>query len=169
MSLTGRYAMAEPVLKKGSNDPAVRDLQEALKILGIRSGARRWGFRGANRERGQKFSAGTGNPGRWSGWPSDVDQHRRSRPEPSRAEDRLDWLTRPPSAEPDERSRLRIQAALMDVSAPKPKRRSRNCSKISTSPWTESSARGLGTSSMPWRMKAAPANPGSTERRDTKA
>jgi peptidoglycan hydrolase-like protein with peptidoglycan-binding domain len=26
--------MAEPVLKKGSNDPAVRDLQEALKVLG---------------------------------------------------------------------------------------------------------------------------------------
>ena len=26
--------MAEPVLKKGSNDPAVRDLQEALKALG---------------------------------------------------------------------------------------------------------------------------------------
>jgi peptidoglycan hydrolase-like protein with peptidoglycan-binding domain len=26
--------MAEPVLKKGSNDPAVRDLQEALKSLG---------------------------------------------------------------------------------------------------------------------------------------
>jgi peptidoglycan hydrolase-like protein with peptidoglycan-binding domain len=26
--------MAEPVLRKGSNDPAVRDLQEALKALG---------------------------------------------------------------------------------------------------------------------------------------
>ena len=26
--------MAEPVLKKGSNDPAVKDLQEALKALG---------------------------------------------------------------------------------------------------------------------------------------
>ena len=26
--------MAEPVLKKGSNDPAVRDLQEAMKALG---------------------------------------------------------------------------------------------------------------------------------------
>ena len=26
--------MAEPVLKKGSTDPAVQDLQEALKILG---------------------------------------------------------------------------------------------------------------------------------------
>ena len=26
--------MAEPVLKKGSNDPAVRDLQAALKALG---------------------------------------------------------------------------------------------------------------------------------------
>lgn len=26
--------MAEPILKKGSNDPAVRDLQEALKALG---------------------------------------------------------------------------------------------------------------------------------------
>ena len=32
MSLTGRYAMAEPVLKKELNDPTVRDLQEALKI-----------------------------------------------------------------------------------------------------------------------------------------
>jgi peptidoglycan hydrolase-like protein with peptidoglycan-binding domain len=30
--------MAEPVLKKGSNDPAVRDLQEALKILGFDPG-----------------------------------------------------------------------------------------------------------------------------------
>ena len=26
--------MAEPVLKKGSNEPAVRDLQESLKALG---------------------------------------------------------------------------------------------------------------------------------------
>jgi len=26
--------MAEPVLKKGSNEPAVRDLQEAMKALG---------------------------------------------------------------------------------------------------------------------------------------
>ena len=31
-------AMAEPVLKKGSNDPAVRDLQEALKALGYDPG-----------------------------------------------------------------------------------------------------------------------------------
>lgn len=30
--------MAEPVLKKGSTDPAVRDLQEALKTLGHFSG-----------------------------------------------------------------------------------------------------------------------------------
>ena len=30
--------MAEPVLKKGSNDPAVRDLQEALKVLGFDPG-----------------------------------------------------------------------------------------------------------------------------------
>jgi peptidoglycan hydrolase-like protein with peptidoglycan-binding domain len=30
--------MAEPVLKQGSNDPAVRDLQEALKILGFDPG-----------------------------------------------------------------------------------------------------------------------------------
>jgi peptidoglycan hydrolase-like protein with peptidoglycan-binding domain len=30
--------MAEPVLKKGSNDPAVRDLQEALKVLGYDPG-----------------------------------------------------------------------------------------------------------------------------------
>ena len=30
--------MAEPVLKKGSNDPAVRDLQEALKALGYDPG-----------------------------------------------------------------------------------------------------------------------------------
>src|SRR4051812_3577764 len=34
----GRYVMAEPVLKKGSNDPAVRDLQEALKALGYDPG-----------------------------------------------------------------------------------------------------------------------------------
>src|SRR3954451_24276804 len=34
----GRYVMAEPVLKKGSNDPAVRDLQEALKVLGFDPG-----------------------------------------------------------------------------------------------------------------------------------
>ena len=31
--------MAEPVLKKGSNDPAVKDLQDALKALGHYSGA----------------------------------------------------------------------------------------------------------------------------------
>jgi peptidoglycan hydrolase-like protein with peptidoglycan-binding domain len=30
--------MAEPVLKKGSNDPAVRDLQEALQLLGFDPG-----------------------------------------------------------------------------------------------------------------------------------
>src|SRR5262245_2302166 len=30
--------MAEPVLKKGSNDPAVRDLQEALKVVGFDPG-----------------------------------------------------------------------------------------------------------------------------------
>ena len=30
--------MAEPVLKKGSNDPAVKDLQEALKALGYDPG-----------------------------------------------------------------------------------------------------------------------------------
>ena len=30
--------MAEPVLKKGSTDPAVRDLQEALKVLGQNPG-----------------------------------------------------------------------------------------------------------------------------------
>ncbi len=30
--------MAEPVLKKGSNDPAVRDLQAALKALGYDPG-----------------------------------------------------------------------------------------------------------------------------------
>lgn len=30
--------MAEPVLRKGSNDPAVRDLQEALKALGYDPG-----------------------------------------------------------------------------------------------------------------------------------
>src|SRR5262245_61077991 len=28
--------MAEPVLKQGSNDPAVRDMQEALKVLQAR-------------------------------------------------------------------------------------------------------------------------------------
>src|SRR3954463_4274623 len=39
MSLAGRYVMAEPVLKKGSNDPAVRDLQEALKALGYDPGS----------------------------------------------------------------------------------------------------------------------------------
>ena len=31
--------MAEPVLKTGSNDPAVKDLQDALKALGYYSGA----------------------------------------------------------------------------------------------------------------------------------
>jgi peptidoglycan hydrolase-like protein with peptidoglycan-binding domain len=30
--------MAEPVLQKGSDDPAVRDLQEALKVLGFDPG-----------------------------------------------------------------------------------------------------------------------------------
>ncbi len=30
--------MAEPVLKRGSTDPAVRDLQEALKVLGYAPG-----------------------------------------------------------------------------------------------------------------------------------
>jgi peptidoglycan hydrolase-like protein with peptidoglycan-binding domain len=31
--------MAEPVLKRGSNDPTVRDLQQALKTLGHDPGA----------------------------------------------------------------------------------------------------------------------------------
>jgi peptidoglycan hydrolase-like protein with peptidoglycan-binding domain len=30
--------MAEPVLRKGSSDPAVRDLQQALKALGYDPG-----------------------------------------------------------------------------------------------------------------------------------
>ena len=30
--------MAEPILKKGSNDPAVRDLQDALRVLGFDPG-----------------------------------------------------------------------------------------------------------------------------------
>jgi peptidoglycan hydrolase-like protein with peptidoglycan-binding domain len=34
----GGTPMAEPVLKKGSNDPAVRDLQDALKALGYDPG-----------------------------------------------------------------------------------------------------------------------------------
>jgi peptidoglycan hydrolase-like protein with peptidoglycan-binding domain len=34
----GRRVMSEPVLKKGSTDPAVRDLQSALKSLGYYSG-----------------------------------------------------------------------------------------------------------------------------------
>ena len=67
--------MAEPVLKKGSNDPAVRDLQEALKALGYDPGPVDGVFGATDRERGQEVSAGAGNPGRWSGWPSDVDQH----------------------------------------------------------------------------------------------
>jgi peptidoglycan hydrolase-like protein with peptidoglycan-binding domain len=33
-AFTEDIAMAEPVLKKGATDPAVRDLQEALKALG---------------------------------------------------------------------------------------------------------------------------------------
>jgi peptidoglycan hydrolase-like protein with peptidoglycan-binding domain len=35
----GDFAMAEPVLQKGSTDPAVRDLQEALKALGQNPGS----------------------------------------------------------------------------------------------------------------------------------
>src|SRR4029078_1056849 len=37
-SVLRRCAMAEPNLQKGSNDPAVRDLQEALKTLGYNPG-----------------------------------------------------------------------------------------------------------------------------------
>ena len=43
--------MAEPVLKKGSNDPAVRDLQEALKALGYDVGPVDRSLRGENRKR----------------------------------------------------------------------------------------------------------------------
>ena len=49
--------MAEPVLKKGSNDPAVRDLQEALKALGSRSRSDRRRFRGQDGKRGQGVSS----------------------------------------------------------------------------------------------------------------
>ena len=45
--------MAEPVLKKGSKDPAVRDLQEALRALGYDLGAVDGVF-GANTENAVK-------------------------------------------------------------------------------------------------------------------
>jgi peptidoglycan hydrolase-like protein with peptidoglycan-binding domain len=52
--------MAEPVLKKGSNDPAVRDLQAALKALGHDPGPIDGVF---DRSRGQGVPAGAGDPG----------------------------------------------------------------------------------------------------------
>ena len=48
--------MGEPVLKKGSDDPAVRDLQEALEALGYGPGPVDGTF-----VSGQSVSAGAGN------------------------------------------------------------------------------------------------------------
>ena len=48
--------MAEPVLKKGSNDPAVRDLQEALKALGHDPGPVDGVFGAKPRARSRRFS-----------------------------------------------------------------------------------------------------------------
>ena len=70
--------MAEPVLKKGSNDLAVRDLQEALKALGFDPGPIDGVFGASTESAVKKVSAGARNPGRWNRWPGDVDQHRRS-------------------------------------------------------------------------------------------
>ena len=47
--------MAEPVLKKGSNDPAVRDLQEALKALGYDPGPVDGSFGAATESAVKKF------------------------------------------------------------------------------------------------------------------
>ena len=56
--------MAEPVLKKGSTDPAVRDLQDALKVLGHDPGPIDGVF-GAKTETAVKaFQKGPRDPGR---------------------------------------------------------------------------------------------------------
>ena len=47
--------MAEPVLKRGSNDPAVRDLQEALKTLGFDPGPVDGSFGAATESAVKKF------------------------------------------------------------------------------------------------------------------
>jgi peptidoglycan hydrolase-like protein with peptidoglycan-binding domain len=98
--------MAEPVLKKGSNDPAVRDLQEALKALGHDPGPVDGIFGAKTESAVKKFQqareiAADGVVGRVTWIIDEADQ--------CRAEGRLDRPTRPPSAEPDERSRLQYR------------------------------------------------------------
>ena len=63
--------MAEPVLKKGSSDPAVRDLQAALKALGHDPGPIDGVF-GAKTESAVKAFQKSGPCCGRSGWPENL-------------------------------------------------------------------------------------------------
>ena len=67
--------MAEPVLKKGSTDPAVRDLQDALKVLGHDPGPIDGVF-GAKTQSAVKAFQKAWYPGGRDCRPGDVDQYR---------------------------------------------------------------------------------------------
>jgi peptidoglycan hydrolase-like protein with peptidoglycan-binding domain len=100
--------MAEPVLKKGSNDPAVRDLQEVLKALGDDPGPVDGVFGATTESAVKAFQqareiAIDGVVGRVT-W-INID-------EPTRATPFLKLARSaccPPSAEPDERRRLQYR------------------------------------------------------------
>ena len=152
--------MAEPVLKQGSNDTAVRDLQEALKALGHDPGPVDGVF-GAQTETAVKaFQQAREIPvdgvvGRVT-W-RNIDEADQSHP----------VLKAGSTGLPVRRLQSRISAVGFDTGGvdgrfgAKTEAAVRSCSRTSTSALTESSARRLGMSSTPWRMKAARADPGS--------
>jgi Putative peptidoglycan binding domain len=67
--------MAEPELRKGSTDPAVRDLQEALKALGYDPGPIDGNFRNDDLGRCQSVSVRKRHYSGRDRQQTDVDQH----------------------------------------------------------------------------------------------
>ena len=104
--------MAEPTLKKGSKKPEVKDLQEALKALGLGLGKVDGVFGAATehakRRRRRRLKASLGRDrGRRHRRPAHVAQHRRGRPERADPEEGLQGPAGAAAAEPDDAWQLR--------------------------------------------------------------
>src|SRR5262245_51321285 len=149
--------MAEPVLRKGSNDPAVRDLQQALKALGHDPGPADGVFGNATESAVKAFQQEReitvdGMVGKVT-W-INIDEADQSEP----------VLRVGSTGLPVRRAQKRMSLVGFDVGGvdgrygPRPSRRSRICSSDSTSPSTGWSAHRPGPSSTLWRTKARPAD-----------
>jgi hypothetical protein len=103
--MEGASTMAEPVLRKGSNDPAVRDLQQALKALGHDPGPVDGVFGDTTESAVKAFQQEREIPV-WDCRQGHLDQHRRGRPERARSAYRVDWSSRPSCAKADEPRRI---------------------------------------------------------------